>query len=136
MMLAEESDPLGGPLLTEKPTEFRRTAELRPMLDESGRGLGDLVALAQCLLKRQRLALDADRRVFGEAGDLQNIRDHRGIVYGGDPKRVAGLVAEAGAHKVKPDVTGFLARSPTETEEGRVGKEGVRTGRIRGAREA
>src|SRR3546814_15423248 len=110
MMLAEESDPLGGPLLTEKPTEFRRTAELRPMLDESGRGLGDLVALAPCLLKRQRLALDADRRVFGEAGDLQNIRDHRGLVYGGDPTSVARPVAEAVAHTANPALSIFSAR--------------------------
>src|SRR3546814_9017498 len=51
------------------------------------------------------------------SGDLQNIRDHRGIVYGGDPKRVAGLVAEAGATKVKLDVSGFLARSPTDNDD-------------------
>src|SRR3546814_12233691 len=95
MMLAEESDPLGGPLLTEQPTEFRRTAELRPMLDESGRGLGDLVALAQCLLKRHRLAMDAVRRVFGEAVAPPNIPDHLALVYCVDRNSAPALVAVA-----------------------------------------
>ena len=116
-MATQEVVPGVEAILGKQRLELAGVGDVRPLLQEAGRGDRHLVVGLQGLAQRSRTGLAGKSRRGRELERVQQGLDHGGIVARLEAERVAWRVAQPRTRQRELDVTGFLARSAAGEDE-------------------